>query len=99
MPLGLEPSNNHLMLVNDDDAPIPASMVKIGDSIRDAVVESICLVARQGVYTLFTPTGVLTVNGVMIQRSYNLVCSTPCSHSIGCCKRFRPRTVSGATGL
>lgn len=62
----IELSKDHMLFVEHSEAPIPAVAVKVGDVLRgdDGAVESIHHVVRKGVFSPFTPSGTILVNGV-----------------------------------
>jgi hypothetical protein len=65
MPSKLELTKDHMMFVVGKGA-IPASMLEVGDVLVNAEkVESIHKVVRTGIYSPFTPSGTIVVNGVL----------------------------------
>lgn len=61
----IELSKDHMLFVEHSEAPIPAVAIKVGDVLRGAVVvESMHHVVRKGVFSPFTPSGTILVNGV-----------------------------------
>lgn len=73
LPSKLELSKDHMLFVQGNDVAIPASMVKTGDILSDGVaVEAIRTVIRAGVYTPYTPSGKIVVNGVVASNYISL---------------------------
>jgi len=72
LPSELELSSDHMVFVasNNQKAPIPASMIQVGDVLSDGTrVEAIVpSIRRKGVYAPFTPSGTLLVNGVLVSN-------------------------------
>ena len=65
LPSGLEISGEHMLFVRGKGF-IPARTVLIGDKMENGeVIENIHTVRRQGVYTPYTPSGTIVVNGVL----------------------------------
>lgn len=65
LPSKLELSKDHMVFVQGKGF-IPASNVKIGDELSNAkAITSIRTIRRTGVYSPFTPSGMLMVNGVV----------------------------------
>lgn len=64
LPSNLELSASHMVFVQGS-GPVPASFVKIGDRfVEGGMVEDIQSVKRRGLFTPFTPSGTIIVNGV-----------------------------------
>lgn len=65
-PSKIEISWNHMVFLEDQATPIPASLVKLGDTLRGgSEVTRISQVTRRGVYAPLTNSGTLLVNGVL----------------------------------
>lgn len=66
LPSMLELSADHMVFLMDETTPVPASMVRVGDSLAPGgeTVTSINSIVRNGVYAPFTPSGTLIVNGI-----------------------------------
>jgi hypothetical protein len=73
-PSMLELTETHMVYVSSRAHPIPASMVKVGDTLakNGDVVTRIATVRRRGVYNPYTLSGEIVVNGEL--------CSVHCSH-------------------
>ena len=64
MPSQLELSKDHMVFV-EGKGPVPASMVMIGDRFSNGeLVQAITQVTRVGVFSPFTPSGKIIVNGI-----------------------------------
>jgi len=65
-PSSLELTPDHMVFVDGYRDPVPASLVKVGDRFKDGqVVEKITHIMREGVYAPFTPSGMISVNGIL----------------------------------
>lgn len=73
LPSKLELTPNHLVFKKDQKAPVPASMIQIGDELMNGqVVSQIKRTTRSGVYAPFTFSGELIVNDVVVSSYISL---------------------------
>jgi len=70
LPSKLELSSDHMIYVRGNEAPIPASMVQVGDILSDGsrVDTILSSIRRKGMYAPFTTSGTLLVNGVLVSN-------------------------------
>lgn len=65
----LEVSDNHLVFLQNASAPVPASLLRIGDRLEltngSGMILSIGHVMREGVFAPFTKSGTIVVSGVV----------------------------------
>jgi len=73
LPSRIELSRSHLIFLQDQDHPVPAGTIEVGDVLRSGeAVTAIRHVKRQGVFAPFTPSGTMIVNDQMASTFVSL---------------------------
>merc|ERR1712050_179328 len=72
----LEMTGEHLVFVNGKTNPVRADSIKVGDILRaerkNAVVEKVTSVTRNGIYSPLTTSGTIQVNGITASNYVSL---------------------------